>query len=61
MKIEFDPVADAVYVRLTDRDIIESEEVQPGVILDFDAAGKVVSVEILSVSKRGNQDLPKAA
>ena len=61
MEIEFDPVADALYVRLTDQDIIESEEVQPGVILDFDAAGKVVSVEILSVSKRGNQDLPKAA
>ena len=61
MEIEFDPVADALYVRLTDRDIIESEEVQPDVILDFDAAGKVVSVEILSVSKRGNQDLPKAA
>ena len=61
MEIEFDPVADALYVRLTDQDIIESEEVQPGVILDFDAAGKVVSVEILSVSKRSNQDLPKAA
>ena len=61
MEIEFDPVADALYVRLTDQDIIESEEVQPGVILDFDAAGKVVSVEILSVSKRSNQDRPKAA
>ena len=61
MEIEFDPVVDALYVRLTDQDIIESEEVQPGVILDFDAAGEVVSVEILSVSKRGNQDLPKAA
>ena len=61
MEIEFDPVADALYVRLTDQDIIESEEVQPGVILDFDAAGKIVSVEILSVSKRGTQDLPKAA
>ena len=61
MKIEFDPVVDALYVRLTDQKIIESEEVQPGVILDFDAAGKVVCIEILSVTKRGNQDLPKAA
>ena len=61
MKIEFDPVVDALYVRLTDQDIIESEEVQPGVILDFDASGKVVGVEILSVSKRENKPLPKAA
>ena len=61
MKIEFDPVVDALYVRLTDQKIIESEEVQPGVILDFDAAGKIVCIEILSVSKRDNQDLPKAA
>lgn len=61
MKIEFDPVVDALYVRLTDQEIIESEEVQPGVILDFDNSGKVVGVEILSVSKRENKPLPKAA
>ena len=61
MKIEFDPVADALYVRLSDQEIIESEQVQPGVILDFDTSGKVVGVEILSVSKRENKPLPKAA
>lgn len=61
MKIEFDPVTDALYVRLNEQKIIESEEVQPGLILDFDDSGKVVGVEILSVSKRDNQPLPKAA
>ena len=61
MKIEFDPTADALYVRLSEQTIIESEEVQPGVILDFDSAGKVIGVEILSVSKRENKPLPKAA
>ena len=61
MKIEFDPTADALYVKLNDSKIIESEQVQPGIVLDFDENGKVVGVEILSVSKRSNQDLPKAA
>ena len=61
MKIEFDPAADALYVRLSDQTILESEEVQPGVILDFDVSGKVVGVEILSVSKRGSQNTPKSA
>ncbi|MFZ5509022.1 MAG: DUF2283 domain-containing protein, partial [Pseudomonadota bacterium] len=41
MKIEYDPTADALYVRLSEAAIIESEQVQPGVILDFDASGKV--------------------
>ena len=61
MKIEYDPTAGALYVRLGEAKIIESEEVQPGVILDFDESGKVVGVEILSASKCGNQPLEKAA
>lgn len=40
---------------------IESEQVQPGVILDFDESGQVVGVEILSASKRDNQPFKKAA
>ena len=32
--------------------IVESEEVQPGVILDFNAAGKVVGLEIMNLSSR---------
>ncbi len=31
---------------------VESEEVQPGVILDFDANGRVVRVEMLTLSLR---------
>ena len=32
--------------------MVESEEVQPGIILDYDAADNVVGVEILNLSKR---------
>lgn len=53
MKLHVDPEADALYLRLTEAKIIESEEVSPGVVLDFDEKDEVVGVEILSLSKRG--------
>jgi len=37
MKVHFDPKSDALYFRLDDSKIVESEEVKPGVILDFNA------------------------
>jgi len=52
MRLKIDRENDALYFRLDDKSIIESEEVQPGVILDFDEDGQVVGVEILNLSKR---------
>lgn len=52
MKFDYDPKVDALYVRLNEADIAESEEVQPGIILDFDASGTVVGVEVLRASQR---------
>ena len=53
MKLHVDPEADALYLRLNDSKIIDSEEVSPGVVLDYDAKDEVVGVEILFLSKRG--------
>lgn len=52
MKVHFDEQADAVYLRLDDSKIVESEEVSPGVVLDFDDKNQVVGVEILRVKQR---------
>jgi uncharacterized protein YuzE len=52
MKVHFDEQADAVYIRLDDSKIIDSEEVKPGVILDFNEQNQVVGVEILRVRER---------
>jgi uncharacterized protein YuzE len=52
MRIKVDKEADALYFSLDENKIFESEEVQPGVILDFDASNQVVGFEILNVSKR---------
>ena len=53
MTLKIDKESDALYFRLDDDDeIVESEEVQPGIILDFDKNGRVVGIEILSLSTR---------
>lgn len=52
MKIHFDEKADAVYIQLNDRKkIIDSQEVERNVILDFDSDGKVVGIEILKAKQ----------
>lgn len=52
MKVSYDKQADIVRVIFADRAISESDEVRPGVIVDFDAGGAVVGMEILDASQR---------
>ena len=55
MRIKLDKESDALYFRLDENRIVESEEVRPGVILDFDENDKVVGVEFLGVSTRATK------
>ena len=52
MRIKVDEKADALYFRLDESKIVESEEAVPGVILDFNDQNQVVGVEILAISTR---------
>ncbi len=52
MKLKLDEETDTLYLRLDESAIVESEEVQPGVILDFNADNRVVGIEMLNISKR---------
>ena len=61
MKIEFDQIADALYVQLRDGEVENTEEIRPGMILDYDANGNVLGVEILYVSKRAELPMKKVA
>ncbi len=56
MRIRVDRESDVLYIRLDESDIVESEEVDPGVILDFNAEGKVVGIEMLNISNRVTPD-----
>ena len=54
MKIHVDKEADALYLLLDESAIIDSEEVSPGVVLDYNDANEVVCVELLHLSKRSS-------
>jgi uncharacterized protein YuzE len=51
MKARYDAEADALYVRFAEASVIESEEVRPGVVFDYDDQGRIVAVEILDASE----------
>jgi uncharacterized protein YuzE len=53
MKWKIDRKADALYLQLVDSSAFESQEIAPGVILDYDKDGKVVGIEVLYLSRRG--------
>jgi len=60
MKLTIDPEADALYLRLNDAEIRDSEQVASGVVLDYDAKDNVVGIEMLHLSKRaGKADLKR--
>jgi uncharacterized protein YuzE len=52
MRLKVDQQADALYLSLTDAPASRSEEVSPGIILDYDDQDRVVGVEMLYLSKR---------
>jgi len=52
MKVNYDPDVDVLRIVLNDHPIDESDEEKPGVILDYDAEGNLVGMEILDASKR---------
>jgi uncharacterized protein YuzE len=53
MKVRYDPKTDTLSVILKENTpVIESDEDKPGVILDYDEVGDLVSLEILDASRR---------
>ena len=53
MKIRYDREVDAITIVFqSDRQIQESDEANPGVVMDYDDEGALVSIEVLDASKR---------
>jgi uncharacterized protein YuzE len=50
MRIKVDKESDTLYFRFDESKIVESEEIRPGVVLDYDENDNVVGVEFLNVS-----------
>lgn len=52
MRVVYDPKTDTLTIILSEAPVAESDEDKPGIILDYDALGNVVSLEILDASRR---------
>ncbi|MFI0608670.1 MAG: nucleotidyltransferase domain-containing protein [Anaerolineae bacterium] len=52
MKLKIDREADALYLTLADGTVAETEEVAPGVMIDFDEHGDALGIEVISLSHR---------
>lgn len=57
MKIEYNGEMDTLTVTLRDGVVAESDEDKPGVILDYDDMGNLLSIEVLDASKRVEEPL----
>jgi uncharacterized protein YuzE len=58
MKIEYSKSADALYVSFKQTAVAKSKEVEEGVVLDLDADGHLIGIEILDATQRvGLKDL----
>lgn len=52
MKLNYHAETDSLYIDLSDRPSVESREVSEGVVLDYDAAGNLVGIDIDNASKK---------
>lgn len=56
MKITYDKEADALYIKLTEKDIVESEEIADNIVIDFDAENNIVGIEVLYFVDKHKKD-----
>jgi len=56
MRIRINKESNSLYFRLDESRIVESEEIRPGVVLDFDENDKVIGIEFLNISSRATEE-----
>ena len=56
MNINYDSVADAIYIKISSGNVLESKAIKEGIIVDYMEDGEIIGLEILDYSKR-NFDL----
>ncbi|HEU4987324.1 MAG TPA: DUF2283 domain-containing protein [Rhizobiaceae bacterium] len=59
--VEYDPAANAAYIRFSSEDVLESQEVSEGIVLDYDSEGRIVGMEVLDARRHLPADALKTA
>ncbi|WP_245413680.1 DUF2283 domain-containing protein [Mangrovicella endophytica] len=52
LRIRYDAETNAAYMRLSEAQVAESAEVSPDIVLDYDAEGHIVGIELLDARKQ---------
>ncbi|MEM1610106.1 MAG: DUF2283 domain-containing protein [Sulfolobales archaeon] len=52
MRVRYERFSDALYIKIKEGEVADSEEIAPGIIVDYDINGDIIGVEILWFSKR---------
>lgn len=55
MKIRYDKETDILLIQIANKPIEESDQEKKGIIIDYDASGEVVAIEVLNASKKMDQ------
>lgn len=54
MKLNYYPDTDSMYIELSERTSVESQEVSTGIVIDYDLEGNIVGIDIDNASKKLN-------
>ena len=54
MKLNYYPDTDSLYIDLSERKSAESKEISEGIVLDYDADGRLVGIDIDNASNKVN-------
>ena len=52
MRISYDPKHDVMYIKFSDAKVVETVEVEEGVLIDYGENGEIVGIEIINASLR---------
>ena len=56
MRLNYDPATDSLYIHLAERPSASSDEVAEGVVLDYDANGALVGIDVQHASRTTDLD-----
>jgi uncharacterized protein YuzE len=56
MKLNYHPDTDSLYIDLSEHPSVESREISDGIVLDYDASGNLVGIDIDNASRKVQMD-----